>query len=380
VMATRREQTSPQGPPRLKTVRLERFKAAFKPDAVDLGPFTVLIGRNGSGKSTLLEAMQWIDAALRRDAVEACKRYFGVHDLMNLRSRALQPYFEIATTWQIGQDLWEYSLKVEEDADGTTPRIANEQLAKGVGAGRVKEISSPESTDRLALWRATGSAAKALQDYWKRATFLRLSPVRLAEGSLARRASTDPLLDEEGQNLPALLNELDDEQREWLIEQVSSVLKDIKQVDVSSSGASRSEKVHYSLYEKMPYRGRNGRSLFPIPAWMLSEGTRRLTAIFALLAHKPGPSLLCIEEVENGLDPWAVEIVLRHLQSAAEKGTQIIVTSHSPWLLDHVDPDSVVQVKRREGETTYVKFADQEAVKAYAADVPSGTRYVQEGR
>jgi predicted ATPase len=366
--------------PTLKSIRLERFKAAFKPDPVELTPFTTLIGRNGSGKSTLLEAMQWVDATLRRDAVEACKRYFGVHDLINLRSRAERPFFALHSTWEVGGQAWEYSIKVEEDADGTTPRIVSEQLASGVGRGRTVELSQPESTDRLALWRATSAVASQIRDYWKRAAFLRLSPGRLAEGSLAKRASSDPLLDEEGQTLPALLNDLNSEQRRWLIQQVNSVLRDIENVSVSSPGAHRSEKVHYSLHERMPYRGRNGRSLFEIPAWMLSEGTRRLTAIFALLAHDPPPSLLCIEEVENGLDPWAVEIVLKHLQSASDKGTQVIITTHSPWLLDHVEPESVIEVKRVQGDTQYRRFTDLAAVKVYAAHVPVGTRYVQEGR
>jgi predicted ATPase len=364
--------------PVLKSIRLERFKAAFKPEPVEVGSFTTLIGRNGSGKSTLLEAMQWIDATLRRDAVEACKRYFGVHDLINLRSRAKRQFFALSTSWQVNGQPWDYSIRVEQDEDGGTPRIATEQLVSGSGRGRSIEIDKPESSDRLALWRSTTAVASAIRDYWKRATFLRLSPGRLAEGSLARRASSDPLLDEEGQSLPALLNELNADQRKWLIDQVNSVLRDIESVSVSSSGANRSEKVHYSLHERMPYRGRHGRSLFPIPAWMLSEGTRRLTAIFGLLAHDPAPSLLCIEEVENGLDPWAVKIVLQHLQSAADKGTQVIVTTHSPWLLDHVAPESVIRVRRVQGETQYERFADQAAFKEYADDVPVGTRYVQE--
>jgi predicted ATPase len=76
-------------PPRLLAeVTMERFKAAFKPGPIQLQPFNVLIGRNGSGKSTRIEALQWLDTTIRRDAREASDRYFGVRDLVNLRSRA----------------------------------------------------------------------------------------------------------------------------------------------------------------------------------------------------------------------------------------------------------------------------------------------------
>jgi predicted ATPase len=126
----------------------------------------------------------------------------------------------------------------------------------------------------------------------------------------------------------------------------------------------------------MPYQGRNGSSLFDIPSWMLSEGTRRITAIFALLVHDPPPSLLCIEEVENGLDPWTVLTVLKALQAAVDAGTQVIVTSHSPWLQDHVDLQDILFVERVKGTTEYRRFADKEEAKRFASEVPPGARYV----
>ncbi|MBM3459290.1 MAG: ATP-binding cassette domain-containing protein, partial [Armatimonadetes bacterium] len=62
---------SPPPPPepalQLSKVKLEHFKAAFKPGSVTLGPLNVLVGRNGSGKSTLIEALQWLDTAIRQD-------------------------------------------------------------------------------------------------------------------------------------------------------------------------------------------------------------------------------------------------------------------------------------------------------------------------
>jgi predicted ATPase len=364
--------------PRLSAINLQRFKAAFEPGVITLLPFTVLIGKNGSGKSTLIEALQWIDATLRQDAVNASARYFGVHDLINLRSRGLRPFFAIKLEWALDKKTLNYEIRVEEDDDHTTPRIATEELSTEKKKGRTVVLSGPESSDRLSLQRATGSPAENLQEFWRYAVFLRLSPNRMAEGSLSRRTSTAPLLDEEGQNLPALLNELNNEQRANLIDAVKSVLPHMEDVTVSKPSAGRSERVHYSLHERMPEQGIEEGSSVPIPAWMLSEGTRRLTAIFALLNHHPPPSLLCIEEVENGLDPWAVKILLQHLQSAADKGTQVLITTHSPWLLDHVPPETIIQARRVNGDTKYEIFADREAIKAYASSVPAGTRYVQD--
>ncbi len=387
-------------------VRLERFKAAFKPEPVPLRPFNVLIGRNGSGKSTLVEALQWIDTTMRRDAREACGRYWGIHDLINLRGWKPTPFFRLTLTWDAAAsnspgEKNQYSIKVEES--DSTPLIATEDLFSMSEKGRTQaryittsepghriirpfgddtQMLSHFDTDRLALATAPTSSDESaasplteLRDFWKRAVFLRLSPSRLADGSPARRKSFEPMLDEEGQNLPALINELTNDQREEIVDNIRGILPGIENVSVSEASAGHDTRVNYSLLELMPYRGRGGKSKFPIPAWMLSEGTRRITALLALLAHDPPPSLLCIEEIENGLDPWTVIGLLNHLQSAQDRGTQVILTTHSPWLLDHIDMQSILRVRREGGETVYEHFASLAEVQAFSTRIPAGTRY-----
>ena len=384
-------------------VRLERFKAAFKPEPVPLRPFNVLIGRNGSGKSTLVEALQWIDTTMRRDAREACGRYWGIHDLINFRGWKPTPFFRLSLTWDAASNSPgaknQYSIKVEES--DSTPVIAAEDLFSTSEKGRARYITTSEpghriirpfgddtqmlshfDKDRLALSTAPTSSDESaasplteLREFWKRAVFLRLSPSRLADGCPARRKSFDPMLDEEGQNLPALINELTDGQREEMVENIRGILPGIQDVSVSEAAPGRDTRVNYSLLEVMPSRGRGAKSTFPIPAWMLSEGTRRITALLALLAHDPPPSLLCIEEIENGLDPWTVKGMLNHLQSAQDRGTQVILTTHSPWLLDHIDMQSILRVRRDGGETVYEHFASLAEVQDFSPNTPAGTRY-----
>ncbi|MEO7331331.1 MAG: AAA family ATPase, partial [Minicystis sp.] len=89
---------------------------------------------------------------------------------------------------------------------------------------------------------------------------------------------------------------------------------------------------------------------FSVPGWMLSGGTLRLVALLALLRHPRPPSLLCIEEIENGLDTRSIHLVMDEILRATEAGrTQVILTTHSPYLLDLVPLESLVVVTRDEG-------------------------------
>jgi predicted ATPase len=398
----------------LESVQLERFKAAFRPGPLSISPFTVIIGRNGSGKSTVLEALQWLDLTMRQDAVRACERYSGIHDLLNIRSRGQNTrYFKLILNWTTAgksdiEAKARYELRVNESIDGR-PLVHSESLVvSGDGRRDVPIIETEtegdrrepgrrlllphdserrrvfDEPDRLALSRLAGGVGdntlsnttlERIRTFWERAVFLRLSPQRLAQGSLPKRRSFDPLLDEEGQSLPALLNELTVKQKSALVEAINIALPDVSKIVVTETNSSREQNVHWAIREKMP-TGYAGKGTYEIPASMLSEGTRRLTAILALLIRRPPPSLLCIEEIENGLDPWTVLDILDRLRVAPRQGTQSILTSHSPWLLDNVDFDAIRLVRRTGGNTRYTLFRTEVSVQNFLASVPPGARYV----
>ncbi|MEZ5354781.1 MAG: AAA family ATPase [Bryobacteraceae bacterium] len=79
-----------------------------------------------------------------------------------------------------------------------------------------------------------------------------------------------------------------------------------------------------------------------MPARVVSEGTLRLLGLLALGGVKEPPALIGFEEPENGVHPRRVRDIAKLLSARAETGaTQIIVTTHSPVLPDHLDPHSL---------------------------------------
>ena len=382
----------------LTEVTIRGFKA-IKQATVALGPLTLLIGRNGSGKSSFIESLQWLQEALFSGLDEATSRRFHeFSDLLNRRSK------------EIGIELWlkrprssevHYSLFVGKSsvAGGARlrPIVTNEECVfgrtvaarkvlfsrKGLRGPPFRWLRDPRQKrarplvirEGNALGLAYASAVRApgavdLEEYLRHAVFLRLSPEMLARQSRLHGQSSGPLLAEDGSDLPNLVDKLSTQAKRRLAARVASIIDGIQSVRVVRRASLR----WIIMRERMKSQG--GNKDFDLPAWMLSEGTRRLVAIFTLLELDPPPSLIVIEEVENGLDPWTLEIVLDALRDAAANGIQIILTTHSPFLLDHVEPEQVIHVRRSRGDTTYQVATSFDDIAKYEGVLAPGAMYL----
>ena len=88
-----------------------------------------------------------------------------------------------------------------------------------------------------------------------------------------------------------------------------------------------------------------------ISATRLSDGTIRFIALLAVLCHPNPPELICIEEPEIALHPDAMSLLAELLRSASQR-TQIIVTTHSPELVNQFsDEPELVMVCERDATT-----------------------------
>ena len=99
-----------------------------------------------------------------------------------------------------------------------------------------------------------------------------------------------------------------------------------------------------------------------VPATRLSDGTMRFIALLAILCHPSPPDLVCIEEPELAMHPDVMGLLADLLVSASER-TQVIVTTHSPELVDHFsdDPEAVVVCERGfDGDTQMKRLSHDE--------------------
>jgi predicted ATPase len=102
-----------------------------------------------------------------------------------------------------------------------------------------------------------------------------------------------------------------------------------------------------------------------IPATRLSDGTLRYLFLLCILLHPTPPPIICIDEPELGLHPDILPTVGNLLTEASER-CQLIVTTHSPILIDSLTqtPECVLIAEKENTETT-IKRINMDEIKPW---------------
>ena len=87
-------------------------------------------------------------------------------------------------------------------------------------------------------------------------------------------------------------------------------------------------------------------------ASVLSDGTLRFICMATLLLQPQLPSVILVDEPELGLHPSAISVLANLLQSAAKR-TQVLISTQSVTLVNHFEPQDVVVVERKEGQSVF---------------------------
>jgi predicted ATPase len=165
------------------------------------------------------------------------------------------------------------------------------------------------------------------------------SPAILREYSQARHVER---MGEHGENFAALVNTIvQDEQARaaylsWLEQLTPAEIDDVAIL----TGA---------LGEPL-FAVRERGSTFPAP--ILSDGTLRFAAIAAAFFQPDMPDVLTIEEIENAVHPSRLRLLVELLKSQAQRGRQVMATTHSPVVL--------AWLKEEDYHTTFFCKRDEE--------------------
>jgi predicted ATPase len=91
----------------------------------------------------------------------------------------------------------------------------------------------------------------------------------------------------------------------------------------------------------------------------LSDGTIRFMALVTLFMQPNLPKSIIIDEPELGLHPYAITKLAGMIKRVAQKGTQVIVATQSADLVNHFEPNDIITVDQKEGETQFHRLTKE---------------------
>lgn len=100
----------------------------------------------------------------------------------------------------------------------------------------------------------------------------------------------------------------------------------------------------------------------------VSDGTIKMLAYLVLLYDPRPHPLLCIEEPENQLYPTLMDELAEEFRDYSRRGGQVLVSTHSPDLLNAVRLEEVFWLVKRGGVSIVKRAQDDEQLRRYMED------------
>ena len=383
----------------LTSLRLVDFKN-FHDETLHMGPLTVIVGANASGKSNLRDAFRFLHGIGRGytlGEIIGGKYGAGQRVWAPIRGAAdeIVRFGQPAFVLQVNAPEIHYSIRVaRSEKHGGMFRVTKEVL------GTYKEVqgwpstatytSHPgyedpvqdqdDDTHLLLRMRKTGTqrkygdrigvrpdqpaltqihehrrVVKAHKDHAQKVIdllanmrFLDLEPNRMREAAFPGQTR----LGDGGENLPTVLKAIcNDPQRREALAQWTRELTPMDVRDFDFPVDPTTGRVQLAFLEANDRR---------VSAYAASDGTLRFIAMLAGLIGAEPERMYVFEEIDNGIHPSRMRLLLDLIEGQTAKGgIQVVTTTHSPDLLsilgDKTFDNTSVVCRREETDDAVIR-------------------------
>ena len=322
--------------PTIKQLVLKRFRS-IPSERITFDNPTIFVGRNGSGKSNLVSAFSFLADAMASPLQAVFDKAGGISTVRNrssgrsyppnlglrvdfgrLNGKAVSGFyaFEVRALKNYG-----FSVVREQCSIGRAwfDRIGTKFTSN---VGGMKPALDPASLS-LPLVGGEAKFAPVLR------TLAAMRVYSIEPGKLREMQDPDSgtSLKPDGGNVTSVLKEIErqavgDFQR--ISEILATIVPNTKRVQVKKHGKNLSLEFTQEWGE---------RKRLKFEGFSMSDGTLRAIGLLAAVFQRPVPSLIAVEEPEATIHPGSLESVLDLLRHAS-KHMQVVITTHSPELLD----------------------------------------------
>ena len=353
----------------ITSVRMVNFKN-FADETLKVGPFTVIVGANASGKSNIRDAFRFLHGIGRgytlaeilggKYGVGAYVEWTGIRGAMDEIARLGHQGFSTTIEAKMEDGNLSYTVEAEyDDFRSGAFKVTHEELSDGdktvysgrglnetlwVDSAKLLEsrapVGQPFRSEQPALLQETAmfgeerlihdKPVRQMHSILGGIRFLDLVPDRIREPTFPGQN----VLGDRGENLSGVLEAIcrDSELKNVLM----SWLQELTPMDVKDFEFPRdpSGRVHLQIVE------RNGRK---VSAYSASDGTLRFLGLLAALLNSNEGGLYFFEEIDNGIHPNRLWLLLDLIEQQTAKGKiQVVTTTHSPALLSWLRDEAFV--------------------------------------
>lgn len=372
-MNTKQSGSINHGIPRIESLRVENYRALRQVALDRLTPMTVLLGPNGSGKSTVFDVFNFLAECFQYGLRHAWDRRGRAKELKS-RGATGPIVFELKYRENRETPVITYHLAIDEGLKG--PEVVEEWLQwrrgrtgkpfrfidfkKGVGravrgeapdadADRVEvNLRSPDliAVNTLGQFSEHPRVA-ALREF---ITDWYVSYLSVDQTRNQPEAGPQERLSKTGDNLPNVIQYLKEQHPERLEKIFSILRKRIPRLERVDAAPMPDGRLLLQIKDA-PFET-------PILSRFASDGTMKMLAYLAVLHDPVPPRFIGVEEPENFLHPRLLPELAEECRAASEV-SQLLITSHSPFLLNTMRADEVrVLYRDEEGFTQAVMTSE----------------------
>lgn len=375
----------------IESLRVKNFKALQDITLTGLPRLCVVIGANGTGKSTLFDVFAFLRDCFVGNVRQALDARGRFAEVVSRGHETETIVIEIQFRMQIAdvERLVTYSLEIGQKAN--KPVVEKESLrykrgrygapyyflrfenGSGYAINNEEEFNKPDeelereeqrldSTDILAVkglgqfQRFKAAAAfRQLIESWH------LSNFHITDARGRKDANgTREHLTESGENLPLVAQYINEEYPAifaTILQQLKQRVPGIQEVTTELTPDG------YMLL-----RFADGSFRTPFLDRYVSDGTIKMLAYLVLL-YDPSPHpLLCVEEPENQLYPSLMEGLAEEFRLYANRGGQVIISTHSPDFLNAIRLPEAYWLVKKDGKTQIHRAKDNAQIQVYIKD------------
>ena len=338
-------------------IRLVNFKN-HADTQIELGKLTALIGPNSSGKTNVLQAFGivrqvrtallegrelgrelWRDVFVQEQSIDSLMRYGQASCGIALEGTSITTNGTNETT------PWSFSIKIPSDEIRETSvkwewgrDRGQNMFAIGMGG----DLSHPD-------------ALESQEREWGHVTYLKAIGKKLSEPSYSE--NIPPRVEADGSGLAsavAYFKTYEEKRFPGLLKALQSVVPSVENIRVRPAHVRIKEKQVIKVDDEVVRHDKErevmGHELVfdmtgaqEIPASSVSEGTLLALALLTLLWSPDCPNLVLLDDIEQGLHPRAQRELIAQLRKILEQRPelQIVLTSHSPYIVDELEAEEV---------------------------------------